>query len=333
VLTPHVAQPPAPVEPAEPSPPPSRRRLWVVLAAALVVVAAPFTFDLLRPDGRPAPPPGSWTLVPHAGLAAWVDAYDWTHELGGTTPEVTVDDVDAMADAGVQTLYLQTSHRRSAATVMEPELLEELIDRAHDRGLHVVAWYLPTFVDPATDLARLVAASELRVDGLAVDIEGTDVVDVTERNRRLLQLSDDLRSAVGPDKALAAITLSTVHTQVVNPAFWPGYPYVELAERYEVLMPMAYWTLRVGDLRAAERYVGENVDRLRQLVGPDVPIHAIGGLAAESSTADLAGMLAALADRDVIGGSLYDWATSTPRQWKALQELRLRRAYVALLDD
>ena len=323
MTTPTVADPP--VDPIAPEPLPSRRRFVAILAVALVLVVGAFAVDVLRPDGPSSSPPGSWTLVPHSGLGAWVDAYDWTVELGGATPAVDVGDIDAMADAGVQTLYLQTSHRRSAAIVMEQERLEELIDRAHGHDMHVVAWYLPTFLDPAEDLARLLAAAELRVDGLAVDIEATDLVDVAERNRRVLELSDQLRAAVGDDKALAAITLSTVHTQVVNPAFWPDYPYADLAARYDVLMPMAYWTLRTGDLRAAERYVGENVDRLRALVGDQVAIHAIGGIADEVTTADLDGMVGAVEAREVIGASLYDWATSRAAQWTALAPVRALR--------
>ena len=44
---------------------------------------------------------------------------------------VDLTDIDAMADAGVQTVYVQTSHDRSAADVIEPDRLDELIDRAH----------------------------------------------------------------------------------------------------------------------------------------------------------------------------------------------------------
>ena len=115
---------------------------------------------------------------------------------------------------------------------MEPDRLDALIDRAHARGLHVVAWYLPTFVDVDADLRRLVAAAELRVDGLGVDIEATDVVDPVERNRRVSTCP--LASGRGGRKALAAITLSSVHLQVVNPAYWPGYPWAELGATYDV---------------------------------------------------------------------------------------------------
>jgi hypothetical protein len=116
-----------------------------------------------------------------------------------------------------------------------------------------------------------------------------------------------------------------VHVAVVNPAFWPGYPYAELGRAYDVVLPMAYWTLRRGELADAERYVGENLERLRAAVGADVPIHAIGGIADEVSAADLDGLLAAVDEGGAIGASLYDWATSTPEQWEALQPLRALR--------
>jgi hypothetical protein len=300
----------------------ARRRLAGVLVVGLLLVGVVVAVDLVRPDGPPSSPPGSWTLVPHRGLGAWVDVYDWTQELGGDAPEVDVDDVDEMADAGVQTLYLQTSHRRSRSTVMEQERLEALIDRAHERDLHVVAWYLPTLVDLDDDLARLEAAAALRVDGLGVDIEATDVTDPAERTRRLLELSARLRRSLGADRTLAAITLSSVHVGVVNPAFWPGYPWAELAATYDVLMPMAYWTLRRGDLRESLRYVGENLSRIRAEVGPDVPLHPIGGIADAATPADLRGFVDAARAGGAIGASLYDWATSTPQQWEALAPLR-----------
>lgn len=319
-------------EPASPSPPEEERegrgtgnRLLAVVAVSVLLLAAVAAFELTRDDAPPEPPPGSWTLVPHRGLGAWVDVYDWTMELGGAEPSVGLDDVDAMAEAGVQTLYLQTGHERSADDVVEPERLHALIDRAHERDMHVVAWYLPTLVDPERDLRRLVAAADLPVDGLGVDIESVELTDPAERTRRVLDLSTRLRSEVGADKALAAITLSSVHVQVVNPDFWPGYPWAQLAATYDVILPMAYWSIRKDDLNAGLRYVGENIDRIRATAGADIPVHAAGGIADEATVADLEGMVAAIEDRDVIGGSLYDWATSTPQQWAALRPLRSLR--------
>jgi hypothetical protein len=130
---------------------------------------------------------------------------------------------------------------------------------------------------------------------------------------------------VGPDRALAAITLSAVHVQVVNPAYWPGYPYAELARDYDVLLPMAYWTIRTGDLRSGATYVQQNLERLRAAVGPAEPIHVIGGIADAASDADLDGMVRATVDGGAVGGSLYDWATSSPEQRQHLRPLRALR--------
>ena len=275
-------------------------------------------------DGPPDAPPGSWTMAVHKGLGAWVDAYDWTVELGGPEPAVGVEEIEAMADAGVQTVYLQTTHSRAAKNddVMEPDLLNELIDAAHANGMHVVAWYLPTLVDVRADLRRLAAAAALRVDGLGVDIESIAVEDVVERNSRLIDLSTRLRASIPAERPIAAITLSSVHLELVNPTYWPGYPWGYVASTYDVIMPMAYWSIRQGELRDGGRYVGENIDRIRASTGdPDVPIHVIGGIADGVTDDDLAAMVEAIETRGAIGGSLYDWQTSRPAQWATLAPL------------
>src|SRR3546814_14087406 len=122
-----------------------------------------------------------------------------------------------MAEAGIQTVFVQVAHNRSADDVSEPERLDSIIDKAHDRGMHVVAWYLPTLVDPATDLRRLVAASELDVDGLGVDIKSVETVDPAERTRRPVALSHALPAESGADKHILAIPLTPAHHAVVNP--------------------------------------------------------------------------------------------------------------------
>ena len=222
---------------------------------------------------------GAWTLGPHQGVGVWLDVYDWTNELTGGQPTVQPADVDRMAELGIQTLYIQTAHRRSMADVIEPDRLLPFIERAHARGMAVVAWYLPTLEDLGVDLRRLVAAAQLPVDGLGVDIESRAVADPAERTGRLRELSMRLRQAVG-DRAIAAITPSAVHLQVINPDFWPGFPWPQLAEAYDVIMPMSYWSVRRPEWRSGERYIGENIDRIRASTGrPDVPIHAIGGVA------------------------------------------------------
>jgi len=300
-----------------------RRRLASAAAVLTVVLAVAAWVGRDEATGEPEPT-GPWTVEVHTGLSAWVDVYDWTEELTQGAPVFGLEEVDAMAEAGVQTLYLQTAHTRSSAeTVMEEEQARRLIARADERGLQVVAWYLPTLVDVERDLARLEASAALPVEGLAVDIESTEVADVAVRNERLLALSADLRSALGPDRALAAITPSAVHLDVVNPEFWPAFPWAQLADTYDALLPMTYWTLRTGELRDAERYVGDNLSRIRANTGdPHIPVAPIGGVADAATTEDLDGMVRAVEGGGGSGGGLYDWAVSSAAQWDALAPLR-----------
>jgi hypothetical protein len=305
-----------------------RRQLLAALAAlAMVGAAMAWRSDRDRDDAGAATPPAeevTWTLRPYEGVGAWIDVYDWTDELTGGRPSVGLADIDRMAEAGVDTVFIQTAHNRSTAVgVIEQPRLEALIDRAHTLGLDVVAWYLPPLVDVDADLARLVASADLPVDGLAVDIEAREVADVAERNRRLLDLTARLRAEVGPDHALGAITPSPTHLQVVNPDFWPAFPWPEVGRTYDVILPMSYWSIRTGELQDGERHIGDDIARVRTSTGdPEVPIHAIGGIADDLTAADVAGMVRAIEARSGVGGSLYDWATSAPDQWEALAPLR-----------
>jgi hypothetical protein len=273
----------------------------------------------------PPPPPPVRNVGVYAGLGTWIDVYDWSLTFNRGTPLVEVADIDRMADSGVQTLYVQTAKWDGPGDVLEPERLLPLVQRAKQRGLGVVAWYLPTFENPPADMAKLMAASRIPgVDALAVDIESLRFPDVGERNRRLLEITTNLRAAL-PGTALGAIPYPPVVTEVINPALWPGFPWRELAPLFDVWLPMSYQSDRREDsgYRDAYRYTAENIDRMKARLGrPDVLVHTIGGIADRTGTGDVAAMLKAAQERKVLGGSLYDWRTTGPELWPALQAFR-----------
>ncbi|MDP9388882.1 MAG: hypothetical protein M3Q48_13465, partial [Actinomycetota bacterium] len=283
------------------------------------------------PTTAPAPPPkanpGRTGVAPYLGLGTWVDVYDWSTTFARQGPTVSPADVDRMADAGVQTLYIQASKHDSPTDVLEPELLQQFLDRARQRGLRVVVWYLPTLVDVGRDLQRLRAVAGLRnVDGVAVDIEARNVTDVNERNRRLVELSAALRRAL-PGRTIGGIVLPPVALEVINPAYWPAFPYREIAPYYDVWMTMGYWTNRKqsSGYRDAYRYTKENVDRLRNNLGlPDAAVHPIGGIGNETTAGDVDGYKRAVTAVRGIGGSLYDWDTTAGAMWQHLQPMRAR---------
>jgi hypothetical protein len=264
-----------------------------------------------------------WTLEPYRGFGAWLDAFDWSVAFARSPDHVVgMDQIDHMAAEGVQTIYIQASRWNSPTDILEPERLQAIIDRAHSHGMAVVAWYLPTMVDHETDLRRMIAIASMDFDGFGVDIESLELADVGERNRRLLNISSRLDEALG-DRPLAAIVMEPVLMEDVNPNFWPGYPWAELAPHYDVWMPMSYWTNRRGGWRDARAYTAENIARVRQRIAqPDAPVHVIGGIGDRTTVADLDGMVAAAKEQRVIGGSIYDYRTTDPSFWGALRTFR-----------
>jgi hypothetical protein len=258
------------------------------------------------------------------GFGAWIDVYDWSNEFTKNKPSVGPNDVDRMADLGVQTLYVQAAKQASPNDVVDPQLLRPIINRAHQRGLRVITWYAPTLEDTAKDLRKLLAIADLGVEGVGVDIESRAVSDPGERSRRLVDLSIALRQHL-PGMPLSAIVMPAVQLEVVNPKYWPGFPYREIAPAYDVWMPMSYWTSRTAasGYRDAYRYTAENIDRLRAQLGQaDAAVHPIGGIGDATTTEDIDGFCRAAAERGALGGGIYDYHTTRDEHWEHLQPLR-----------
>ena len=145
--------------------------------------------------------------------------------------------------------------------------------------------------------------------------------DPAERNQRLVELSERFRDAAG-DEALGAIVLPPVLLEVVNPDFWPEFPWVELEPLYDAWLPMSYWTLRREDsgYRDGYTYNEESTERLRDnLDTAGRVVHGIGGIGDEAAPLDLAAFAESLADTGSMGGSIYDWSTSTDAGREAME--------------
>jgi hypothetical protein len=261
-----------------------------------------------------------YTMAPYLGLGAWLDVFDWSWSFTQGRPQAGPADVDRMAAHGVRTLYIQVARYDHPADIVDQDLLEPITDRAHELGLAVVGWYLPTLTDPDADLRRTLAAAELDLDGLGIDIEARDVADVGERNARLVAYAAAVRAAL-PGEVISGIVLPPVVMEDVNPNFWPGFPWLDLAPYFDVWQPMAYWTNRRSDSgwRDGYAYTAENIDRIRERLGwLDAPVHAIGGIGDASTPEQVAGMVQAARERGVLGGSIYDYRTTHDALWEAL---------------
>jgi hypothetical protein len=267
------------------------------------------------PPPPPAPPPDP--LAAYRGLEAWIDLFDY-----GLSDSMPLDAiVDEMAARGVRTLFVQTG-RWNTPALARPAELDVLVERAHARGMAVIGWYLPGFADIDRDVRASMAVLEhvthsgQRFDGFAPDIEDRREVadDLASFNAGVVRYSRALRAAA-PGTILGAIVLDAQHNARA-PLRWEGFPWPEIAATYDVVMPMAYWTVTTGrgcPAADAGAYLREVAVRTRDLMGADRPLHLIGGIADCIRPEEIDGFVDALRDAGSIGGGLYDFVTISQR--------------------
>ena len=284
------------------------RRVSGLLLAMAVLAPSTAAGATVRPE----------TSVVYGGVGSWVDIFAkqaWRNPDGA---------VASLRSHGVRTLYLQTSNYSQASDVVDPPAVGRFIDAAHAAGLKVVAWYLPSLADPALDHRRALAAIRFRsttdqsFDSFALDIEASVVRNVQLRNARLIGLVRSLRAAAPPAFPLGAIVPSPVGMRR-HPHYWPRFPFAQLAETFDVFVPMAYFSYYAKSSAAAYAYVRDVVIMIRRASGkPELPIHVIGGIANRAGIGAVDGFLRAARDCGVAGISLYAFLETSPTQWSHL---------------
>jgi hypothetical protein len=255
------------------------------------------------------------------GLGSWLDIFStrtWSQ------PDAVIA---AMTKHGAQTLYLQTSNYSHDADIVFPAATVRFLEVAHAAGVRVVAWYLPSFANPAQDARRALAAirfhtpSGQRFDSFALDIEASLVRPVSVRNDRLLSLARAIRAAAPSGYSLGAIIPSPVGMQR-HPHYWPRFPYADLAKLFDAFLPMAYFSYYAHRPAEVYDYIRRVVVAIRaQTKRPDVTIHVIGGTADHASPAAIGGFAQAVSDCAVAGRSLYAFPETTAAQWALLDRV------------
>ena len=287
-----------------------------LVAVVAVLEARDTTSEATEPLVRPDPATG-----PFEGLGVWVDIYDhevWNDPVGA---------VDTMVANDARTLYLQSSNADRMGPFVYPEETAAFLEAAHDRGVQVVAWYLPHLTDLVVDRARTRAAISFttlrgdRFDGFALDIESAAVRDPARRSERLISLSTRLRELAGDRYPLGAIVPSPVRL-ADDEVYWPGFPWGDLARTYDAILPMTYYTYRVHGPKATLEHVTRSIDVIRAGVGSgEVPIHVIGGLASAATGPETLAFVRAVRDAGVIGASYYTLPFVTEEQWAILRRV------------
>lgn len=258
-------------------------------------------------------------LAAYRGVAAWIDIYNrrpwrWPRHA-----------VRRMSGRGVETLFLQTGNYSSRGAVHRPRAVARFIAAAHRRGMRVVAWYLPGLRRMELDTRRTLAAVRFRgphgerFDSFSLDIESPIVDSVARRNRRLLRLSDRLRREVGSSYPLGAIVPDW------GSLYWPNFPYRRVERRYDVFLPMAYFTFRAHGRARVNRYITRNIRTIRQKVSDrEVPIHVIGGIAGYTTEGEMRGFVSSVRAHGALGASLYDYPITKQYEWRELRRLTLK---------
>jgi hypothetical protein len=231
-----------------------------------------------------------------------------------------------IASRGVRTAYVETANDRSTVDVVNPKQLGVFVDELQKRGVRVVAWYLPGFVQSAVDLRRTRAMLAFRTprgasfDAVSLDIESLRLKSAGLRTKRLLALSRILRAEAG-DTPIAAITYPSRGFER-HPTWWPGFPFRELTPLVDAWIPMAYTGGAFRGYDATYGYVARSLRLLRTAVGPQIPIHAAGGVANRMTGDELKAFVDAVTDEGTVTGwSLYDFQTTGPKAWAALTPL------------
>ena len=261
----------------------------------------------------------------YSGLGSWIDIFD---DAAWAEPEAAVRQ---MYREGATILFLQSASSRPGPPVHRPARTARVRRAAHKRGMTVIAWYLAPYVDRRYETRRAVRAIRFetgdgeRFDGFALDIEtAADSPPAPVRNRRLLVMSKRLREVAGPLYPLGAITPSPAGLAMPHgQAWWPDFPFRELADIYDAFLPMGYYTYHATTARGAYRDTRRNIRLLRKETGdPYVPIHLIGGAAAYSNAAEGRAFARAANREGVIGASMYDQMTMGAEDWDAVRSVR-----------
>ncbi|MGH2758808.1 MAG: hypothetical protein ACRDKJ_04500 [Actinomycetota bacterium] len=254
------------------------------------------------------------------GLGSWIDVFDHTDD-----PATVLPLVRGMAERGTKTLYLETARFSSATDIQFPAALGAAVDEAKALGMRVVAWYPPAFDDLDRDVRRSLAAVNYtspegnRFDAFGADIEYTqEVPDHADRSRRAVEYSRRLREGAPAGYPMSAIVIPPTSLEY-NPQRWPGFPWNELREHYEVFMVMNYWTARGKDAATANDLTQRNAVETKRLTGR--PVHVIGGLGEYADEAQVSAYVRAARESGSLGGGLYDYATTRGEVWDELQAL------------
>lgn len=239
------------------------------------------------------------------GAGIWVNLWHY--------PEGNLDTYCSQLRAhGIRNLFLQTS-RSNTEAIRDRQKLGEVIEACHRHNIRVIAWSFATLVDPVADADKMVEAARfLSPAGESIDAVAPNLETHLEA-WRVEKYSQHLRKSLGKHYPMIAVVFSPLNRAPQVAAT----PWKVLAEYYDVIAPMAYWSGKHQKLSAHE-YTLATVQKVRQLCGrSNVEVHVIGdGMG--TGARDIHQFLLACKAAEATSASLYPNHRPTAEQMVAL---------------
>jgi hypothetical protein len=287
----------------------SRHRSSTVFSPSEALIVAAPTAPPLPP---PPPPQGVTRQQLPLGKGMFIYEPDRT-EFGN------IDVIIGRArDVGLSHMWVRTGSAWDGFNT--GPFLSALLPKAHAAGLRVYGWDFPSLVDTKVDVARAMAAINLRapdgskLDGFAADIE-TAAEGTQLGGPRAAEYGDRLRWAAGPSYPLIAIVPRP------SPEQKGSYPYAQVTARFDAIAPMVYWL---------NRQPGPDVEgAIRDLRGFNKPIFPIGqayngapegGRTGVPPRAELVAFMDVAARNGAQGVSFWVWQQANQETWGAIRD-------------
>jgi hypothetical protein len=197
------------------------------------------------------------------------------------------------------------------------DVLNQLVARAHARGIAVIGWGFPYLYDPVAD-ARWTADALAwrgrggeRLDGFSPDLEtASEGVMVTER-RLQVYLS---QVAPAADRPLVATVF-----RPTDP-FWAKYPYGAIAPYVDGFAPRVYWGCTEPGAAAAQAIQRLAALRPVHVIGQGYNMGDEGGRRVAPSADETWRFLDVAQGGGAVGASFWSWQEITQEQWTAMAE-------------
>ena len=304
VAPPPVARPTGPVPLAGCPPPPAPPRAPTTPWHPAVLVPEP---ALAAP---PAVPPASGDVRPLLGKGMWLWKY-YATEKGDADAIVT----KAVA-AGLRQLWVRVGDSKDG--FYGAGVLDQLVPRAHRRGLSIVGWGFPYLYDPVGDAAWTNQALAWRgpdgrgLDGFSPDLEtGSEGVAVTERRIQLYLAL--VRQAAGNMPVVATVFRPTDQ-------LWASFPYQAIAPYVDGFAPMVYWGCVEPGSAANQALARLSSLRPVHLIGQAYNMGDEGGRRVPPSGDETWRFLDVARAGGAVGASFWDWQEIDQEQWAAMAE-------------